>query len=332
MNLEELLRRQAQGETLTDEEINFISMSKSEAELNFDLQDIVASENKTMPSDFASLGQEFQVQTPTAFGSTQNSTLDENLPEGALGYGREFRQYQRQAKRADNQAFKDLFNPNINNQPLTELPHPLTEEQMLSQQTNTPRIGLGTDALKIGQTTNTDVPPPMYSDNGATQQQPKTNNSDLLSQAALYGNILGAGVSLDTALFSLGQSIGTDNKGKANTMRGVGAAGKLLAGGARALTSGIGYEKRNNYVDDFYSEQRRKALMGDYTETAKYPTNTGGRLFADGGEKLNTQIEPTEEEPKENYAVGDIITFRNKQGKLITGTVKSIKDGEIEII
>lgn len=63
------------------------------------------------------------------------------------------------------------------------------------------------------------------------------------------------GISLENALFNLGQSLNYkgDNTG-ANTVRGIGSAGKVLFGGARTLLSGAGYEQANSRAYDNYRQ------------------------------------------------------------------------------
>ena len=153
------------------------------------------------------------------------------------------------------------------------------------------------------------------------------------SDLAFAGNVLGAGVSLDTALFSLGQSLAFDknavdnngvplyqNPNKAatgNILRGVGAAGKALFGGTRQLLAGKGFQNRNNQVNQNFYERRRRNLIGRSTEASQSNTNFGG--FEDGGSIGNNT----------DYKIGQTIKFEDEEGNIVEGTIKKIKNGEI---
>jgi len=70
------------------------------------------------------------------------------------------------------------------------------------------------------------------------------------------------GVNIESALFSLGQSLGYQGEQKGwNTARGIASAGKIGLGGARTLLSGAGYQKSNQatqeeYISQLYNSQQ----------------------------------------------------------------------------
>jgi len=86
------------------------------------------------------------------------------------------------------------------------------------------------------------------------------------------------GINLESALFSLGQSLNYkgENKG-ANTLLGAASAGKVLFGGARTLLSGAGYQNRSQ---DSYNDYRNKLYNPDQIYTQ----------YQQGGEVTNAQV------------------------------------------
>ena len=164
----------------------------------------------------------------------------------------------------------------------------------------------------------------------------KTNNlEENLNLTALMANALGAGVSLDSALYSLGDSLGTDKKGPSNTVKGVSALGKVLLGGARSGLSGFSNAKRNNYVNQYNEDQIRESMLGNYVENPQYRQNPGGGYFGEDGGEIGFLKDISKYldggTSNENPSVGDTISFKDAKGNLMTGVIKSIKNGEIEI-
>lgn len=90
---------------------------------------------------------------------------------------------------------------------------------------------------------------------GAMETYPQANiqyNENV--QNKLYNPY--SGINLETALFTLGQSLGYEGENRtANTIRGAASAGKIAIGGARTLLSGMGYQNRNDYTQNQFMQQ-----------------------------------------------------------------------------
>ena len=143
---------------------------------------------------------------------------------------------------------------------------------------------------------------------------------------------LGRGVSLETALFSLGQSAAYDGSNQdANLLRGVGSAGKLLLGGARNFLSGYGFQNRSQDTLNTYEDRIREDRRNNF------------EYFKDGGEVINPEtnekINPVseeeeailankgfrEEDENQNLSLEEILVSEK-----ITGNKEQIGNVEVE--
>lgn len=107
------------------------------------------------------------------------------------------------------------------------------------------------------------------------------------------------GVNLETALFTLGQSLGYEGENRgANTLRGIAAAGKIGLGGARTLLSGLGYQNRNqnsynNYLEQLYNPQFSYTSYQEGGEVTNADVMTGAYIV-DTPDMANVEIEKNE--------------------------------------
>lgn len=107
------------------------------------------------------------------------------------------------------------------------------------------------------------------------------------------------GVNLETALFTLGQSLGYEGENRgANTLRGIAAAGKIGLGGARTLLSGVGYQNRNynsynNYLEQLYNPQFSYTSYQEGGEVTNADVMTGAYIV-DNPDMANVEIEKNE--------------------------------------
>ena len=163
-----------------------------------------------------------------------------------------------------------------------------------------------------------------------------TNGTNIQTQTnrSLYNPY--SGVNLESALFSLGQSLNYsgDNK-SANTLRGIGSAGKVLFGGARTLFSGAGYQNRN---DDSYNDYRNKLYNAEQTYqylqeggltnaavlTGGYIPDSGtGSVEIENGEHVkNGQTGEIAEAVGETHEKGGIKTDLPDQSKVLSDHTK----------
>jgi hypothetical protein len=90
-----------------------------------------------------------------------------------------------------------------------------------------------------------------------------------------------AGSNLQTELYSFGRALGAGEGAKGRTLAGVAAGGAAALDIARNIASGIGFEKRNRYVQDFYRDQQQEQNFTPNTQSQGFNT-VGG--FEDGGE------------------------------------------------
>lgn len=114
---------------------------------------------------------------------------------------------------------------------------------------------------------NTTSQSPLVDDEGnfIDTQQKGNDINQLLGGAS-------KGMSLENALFNLGQSASYDgNRTGANAARGVGAIGKLAIGGARNFLSGYSFQKRNQQVNEDYL----KRLKTDARNNIEYQEDGG---------------------------------------------------------
>ena len=116
------------------------------------------------------------------------------------------------------------------------------------------------------------------------------NTLDQSGQQNQQGNIWGnlppinfAGSDLSTELYMLGNAIGSrpGTSGRGATM--VAAGGAALFDIARNVAAGIGYQKRNQYVNDYYNKQQRKRQYNPVSQTSNDNYSGGIPTHQDGG-------------------------------------------------
>lgn len=110
-----------------------------------------------------------------------------------------------------------------------------------------------------------------------------------------------AGSDLSSELYMLGHAIGSKpgTRGRAATM--IGAGGAALFDIARNVASGIGYQKRNQYVNDFYNQQQRRRQYNPVSQTAN-ENGTGNLPFNQMGGTL--EVNPRGQwDGKGNYRI-----------------------------
>lgn len=112
------------------------------------------------------------------------------------------------------------------------------------------------------------------------------------------------GSDLSTELYSLGRSIGAEKGTKGRAITGIAAAGASIFDIGRNVASGIGFEKRNNYVNDWYDDQARRVRFrsdpqnNDMNTTGNLPFKFGG-IFEDGGEMGQPMAEGQMQQPQQ---------------------------------
>lgn len=116
------------------------------------------------------------------------------------------------------------------------------------------------------------------------------NTLDQSGQQNQQGNIWGnlppinfAGSDLSSELYMLGNAIGSQpgTRGRGATM--VAAGGAALFDIARNVAAGIGYQKRNQYVNDYYNKQQRKRQYNPVSKTSNDNYSEGIPTHQDGG-------------------------------------------------
>jgi len=113
--------------------------------------------------------------------------------------------------------------------------------------------------------------------------------------------IFPGGSDLNTELYTLGRAIGAKDGQKGKLATGIFAGGAAALDMARNIASGVGYEKMNQYVDDWYRKNKNKV---DYTpESQTRNENNQGKeggifhtnYFEMGGEQPVQQEEQIQE-------------------------------------
>lgn len=102
--------------------------------------------------------------------------------------------------------------------------------------------------------------------------------------------IFAGGSDLSTELYSLGRAIGAPAGSRGRMMTGIASAGAAAFDIARNIAGGVGYEKRNQYVRDWYANQQRQ---NSYTPNPQYTnTNTTGEIVysQEGGELFQGEM------------------------------------------
>lgn len=125
------------------------------------------------------------------------------------------------------------------------------------------------------------------------------------------------GSDLSTELYSLGRGIGAP---KGSTGRGatiVGAAGSALFDISRNIAAGIGYEKMNNYVDQWYRDQQFGGDSKNYVAAPQYQNNnyTGGFYGENGGEVEMVSQENPQEGQQALQQMASQVTQALQQGQ-----------------
>lgn len=77
-----------------------------------------------------------------------------------------------------------------------------------------------------------------------------------------------AGSDLSTELYMMGMGIGSKPGTRGRAAAIIGGGGAALFDIARNVTSGIGYQRRNQYVNDYYRQQQRRIQYNPVSETA----------------------------------------------------------------
>jgi len=106
------------------------------------------------------------------------------------------------------------------------------------------------------------------------------------SLSGMFGN-MGGGVSLEQAAYGLGHSIGDKDP-----LGIIANSGKLLLGGARTFTSGLGQGKREQYMEEYQRMKEQQGMGRDNYTAIPQTANTnylGGMSYGeDGGMKGET--------------------------------------------
>lgn len=108
------------------------------------------------------------------------------------------------------------------------------------------------------------------------------------------------GINLETALFTLGQSLGYEGENKgANTVRGAASAGKIALGGARTLLSGLGYQNRtdntyNSFMENLYNPQFSYSYLQEGGQVSNADVMTGAYLVQNPMGNVNAEVEKGE--------------------------------------
>lgn len=104
---------------------------------------------------------------------------------------------------------------------------------------------------------------------------------------------IGGGISLDSAAFGLGQSLGSE-KGIGRGIGIVANASKIALGSARNILSGLGQAKRNQHIQDFLNKKRQEGTGRTTFTPAPQAANVnylGGQSYGeDGGIHKEGQI------------------------------------------
>jgi hypothetical protein len=113
------------------------------------------------------------------------------------------------------------------------------------------------------------------------------------------------GTDLSTELYSLGRGLGMEKGTKGRGAMIAGGAGAAILGGTRDVLSGLGYEKQQNLVRDWYRARQQDNTYNSISQTGN--TNTVGGIpikkyggefksYEDGGEMMQQQMAPEQQE------------------------------------
>lgn len=135
-----------------------------------------------------------------------------------------------------------------------------------------------------------------------------TTNEELLKQKDKEPPTMGGfpfvsptGQDLKTDLYSLGRSIGAPAGTPGKALGIIGNAGSALFEIARGVTSGIGYEKRQDYINQWYLDKQQDNTYksapqyGNENGTGGDPKKKYGGLFENGGVSGTDPIAPAQQ-------------------------------------
>jgi len=111
------------------------------------------------------------------------------------------------------------------------------------------------------------------------RQRPQANPWDINNIPLIYPG----GTDLSTELYSLGRGLGMEKGTKGRGAMIAGGAGAAILGGTRDVLSGLGYEKQQNLVRDWYRARQQDNTYTPVSQT-RNTNNTGGFDFKYGGE------------------------------------------------
>lgn len=114
------------------------------------------------------------------------------------------------------------------------------------------------------------------------EDTPQAGNSGMQGFPLLYPG----GSDISTELFTLGRGLGAAKGSKGKGAAIVGGAGAAVFDATRNILSGVGYEKSNQYVEDWYRKQQYGPDSNRYTRNSQYKNaNVMAEMdFQDGGE------------------------------------------------
>jgi hypothetical protein len=133
------------------------------------------------------------------------------------------------------------------------------------------------------------------------RQQPQANPWDINNIPLIYPG----GTDLSTELYSFGRGLGMEKGTKGRGLTIAGGAGAAILGGTRDVLSGLGYEKQQNLVRDWYRARQQDNFYTPSPQTGN--TNTVGGItqgkyggtfksYEDGGETMQQQMAPEQQE------------------------------------
>lgn len=145
------------------------------------------------------------------------------------------------------------------------------------------------------------------------------------------------GSDISTELYTLGRAIGAPKGSRGRAATGISAGVAAASDAARNIFSGVGFEKRNAYVDQYYRDRLKD---NNYTANPQSNNvNNIGSFYGEGGGETGMDfLQKGSANPQEdmlttkdggvfNYQAGDTITFEI-EGKKMTKKIKSISNGK----
>lgn len=340
--LQEIFAKHAAGQPLSQEELDFLNANPEGVALEAEKQGLTPEQQSEILNQ--------ATQQPSILGSEGN--LNFNLATNALGNQNQQTSTTGVSTGTPTNLFAGLEAAQSTVPSVNQIPG---QTVVAAEKTSIPSAKLNPDGTLAGKAPTIAAPNlKVTSATGETldnktlgtpiNNTPTTGtDEDNLSKAALAANYLGAGIDLNSSLYLLGKGIGDKNTGLT-----VGAAGKTLLAGSRNFLSGLSTAKRNQFTEDYMEEQQRKGIVGNTVEVSQSRQDVGGGLFRDGGmtekekafatelsqymhggKKKKNSIYQNGGESESTYTAGDIITFKDEKGKVVSGVIKEVKDGEI---